>query len=386
MAAEMLGQMGHRVTIYDRMPSAGRKLLMAGRGGLNLTHNEPLESFLGRYKEAEDWLAPCIRAFPPEALRAWCESLGQETFVGSSGRIFPRNMKAASLLRAWLQRLEGLGVRYAARHRWHGWMGEMLRFTDAKDQEVLVKSDAALLALGGASWPRLGSDGAWTEILSANGIEIAPLRPANCGFIASWSEHFSSRFAGMPLKPVTLTHEGATRQGEAMITTQGIEGGAIYALSASLRDAIEAHGSTVLHLDLRPGMPVEVLVQKLQAAPANQSLSSCLRKTGFSPVAIGLLREVMSSSELAKVGAQALAELLKALPITLMATAGMERAISTAGGIPLSALTEHFMLKAKPGVFVAGEMLDWEAPTGGYLLQACFSTAVAAAKGIQRFI
>jgi len=386
MAAEILAGSGYRVTIYDRMPSPARKFLIAGRGGLNLTHSEPLEPFLRRYGHAAEWLSPSIRAFPPEALRAWCEGLGQETYVGSSGRVFPRSMKAVQLLRAWLKRLEQLGVHYAPRHQWHGWHNGALRFTDAAQQTILVNADATLLALGGASWPRLGSDGAWTAILAAESIALAPLRPANGGFTVSWSAHFASRFAGMPLKPITLTHETETRQGEAMITTQGMEGGVIYALSSALRESIDTTGSALLHIDLRPTQSLEALRTKLEAAPrANKSLSTYLRKAGFSPLAINLLRETTPPEVLAHYNAADLAVRLKAMPLTLTGTTGIARAISSAGGIAQEALTDHFMLRSKPGIFAAGEMLNWEAPTGGYLLQACFSTAVHAAHGIMRY-
>lgn len=385
MAAEMLAQAGCNVTVYDRMPSLARKFLMAGRGGLNLTHSEPLEDFIHRYGTASDWLAPYIRAFPPEALRAWCEGLGQETFIGSSKRIFPRSMKAAPLLRAWLARLEQLGVRYIARHTWQGWEGTALRFANAEQETVLVQADATLLALGGASWPRLGSDGKWQDILSESGIALAPLRPANCGFMVGWSEHFNTRFAGMPLKSIKLTHNGVSHHGEIMITTQGIEGGAIYALSARLRESIALQGSAILQLDLRPSMSLEALERKLAVPRAKQSLSLYLRKAGFSSLAISLLRETIPPEQLAKASPNCLAAWLKALPITLTETASLARAISAAGGIKREALNNDFMLTAKPGIFAAGEMLDWEAPTGGYLLQACFSTAVAAAHGIVKF-
>lgn len=386
MAAEVLATAGHAVTVYDRMPSLGRKFLLAGRGGLNLTHSEKLELFLSRYGAAADWLAPSIRAFPPDAVRAWCEGLGQETFVGSSGRVFPRSMKAAPLLRAWLQRLDKLGVQFVARRTWRGWQGRVMRFVDGQDFPVFVEADATLLALGGASWPRLGSDGGWVSILEQYGVPITPLRPANCGFIGPWSEHFSARFAGMPLKPVTLTHHGVSQQGEVMITAQGIEGGAVYALSAALRESIAAQGMAQLQLDLRPGMAVDVLAQKLEGRRGNKSLSTYLRKAGFSPLAAGLLRETIAPDQLAHATAPMLAAWLKAIPVILTAPTGLARAISTAGGIPHEAVTEGFMLRNRPGIFVAGEMLDWEAPTGGYLLQACFSTAVAAAHGITQFL
>lgn len=386
MAAELLATAGCRVTVYDRMASPGRKFLMAGRGGLNLTHSEPLDDFIGRYGEAAQWLAQYIRAFPPQALCDWCEGLGEETFIGSSGRVFPRRMKAAPLLRAWLKRLEALGVQYAAQHRWVGMQGNTLEFLDARGQKISVTADAVLLALGGASWPRLGSDGGWVKMLSQWGVEIAPLRPANCGFVVSWSEHFRTRFAGMALKPVKITHRGVSRQGEAMITATGIEGGVMYALSGALRDTIDADGSAQLELDLRPDMMREALMQKLQAPRGNKSLSHYLRNLRFSPLAINLLRETTAPEQLAQMTPAGLAARLKALPLTLVGTAGMERAISTAGGVRREAVNEQLMLSAMPGVFVAGEMLDWEAPTGGYLLQGCFSTAVAAAKGMLEFL
>jgi uncharacterized flavoprotein (TIGR03862 family) len=269
---------------------------------------------------------------------------------------------------------------------WQGWHNGALHFTDAKGEAIFVTPDATLLALGGASWPRLGSDGGWVKILASQGVEIAPLKPANCGFIVPWSDYFRERFAGNPLKPVTLTHNAQTRQGEVMITAQGLEGGAIYALSSFLREFIAAQGTAELQLDLRPGVSLPALTQKLQAPRGNKSMSSYLRRSGLSPLAIALLRETISSEQLTAATPAELAGLLKALPLTLTATAGVARAISTAGGIRQASLNENFMLTAKQGVFAAGEMLDWEAPTGGYLLQACFTTGVAAAQGIVRFL
>lgn len=385
IAAERLSSMGQHVTLYDRMPSPARKFLLAGRGGLNLTHSEPMETFLTRYGAAAEWLAPAIAMFPPDSLRGWCAGLGQETFVGSSGRVFPKAMKAAPLLRAWLQRLESLGVRYAPRHRWLGWENWALKFADATGRTVLAQPDMVLLALGGASWPRLGSDGSWSTVLKDAGVEISPLRPANGGFLVPWTEHFCSRFAGQPLKPLAISHGGVTRQGEAMITRHGIEGGVIYALSASLREALAAQGRTTLQLDLRPAMKLEALAQKLEAPRASKSFSTYLGKLGFSPLAIGLLREVTPSAQLNGMDAWQLATRLKALPLELTGTTGLDRAISTAGGITRAAVNRDFMLNVLPGVFVAGEMLDWEAPTGGYLLQGCFSTGMAAAEGMLRY-
>ncbi|WP_262031411.1 NAD(P)/FAD-dependent oxidoreductase [Microvirga sp. Mcv34] len=381
IAAEVLGRAGLKVTVYDRMPSVGRKLLMAGRGGLNLTHSEEFERFLARYAEAQPRLRPLIEAFRPEDLRAWCEGLGQETFVGSSGRVFPKAFKASPLLRAWLARLENLGIRFALRHRWHGWDEDgHLVFTGPAGQPVRSKPDATILALGGASWPRLGSDGTWVEFLSGRGIAVSPLRPANMGFTLPWSEVMRSRFEGEPLKRIALTFEGRTVKGEAIVTADGIEGGAVYALSAVLRDAIERSGRAILHLDLRPDLSEDALVKRLGAPRKGQSASTFLRKSaGLSPVGIALLREASPSlpSE-----PDALARLIKAVPLTLTGTKSLDRAISSAGGVPFAELDDHLMLKRMPGVFVAGEMLDWEAPTGGYLLQATFATGLAAARGV----
>jgi uncharacterized flavoprotein (TIGR03862 family) len=381
IAAEVLGRAGLKVIVYDQMPSVGRKLLMAGRGGLNLTHSEEFERFATRYDEAQARLRPLIEAFRPDDLRAWSEGLGQETFVGSSGRVFPKAFKASPLLRAWLSRLESLGVRFAPRHRWQGFDEDgALIFTDAAGEPLRVKPAATILALGGASWPRLGSDGTWVELLSRRGIAISPLRPANVGFILPWSHIMRSRFEGEPLKRVALTFEGRTVKGEAIVTAAGIEGGAVYALSARLRDAIERTGGATLHLDLRPDLSEEALVKRLDAPRKGQSASTFLRKAGgLSPVAIALLREASPSLPPEP---EALARLIKAVPLTLTGTKSLDRAISTAGGVPFSEVDEHLMLRRMPGVFVAGEMLDWEAPTGGYLLQATFATGLAAARGV----
>ena len=370
MAAEVLASAGIAVTVFDRMPSVGRKFLMAGRGGLNLTHSEPLEGFLDRYGPARAWLEPAIRAFPPKALMAWCEGLGQLVFTGSSGRIFPTAMKASPLLRAWLARLVSLGVTFRFRHTWLGWTDDgALRF----DTGLAMRPDVTVLALGGGSWPRLGSDGAWVGLLPGS---VAPLRPSNCGFSVAWSDHFRERFAGQPLKRISLAFGGIERRGEAMVTTDGIEGGAVYALSPRLRDAIEADGSATVLVDLRPDLDVPTLADRLNAPRRAQSLSVFLRKhAGLSPVAIGLVQEALHN------GAGDVACLIKALPVRLLAARPIERAISSAGGIRRDVVDAGFMLRDRPGVFVAGEMLDWEAPTGGYLLQADFSTGVAAARG-----
>lgn len=372
IAAETLAAAGQQVTLLDRMPSPGRKLLMAGRGGLNLTHSEPLDRLLQRYGAARDWLAPAIEAFPPTALVAWAEGLGQPCFTGSSGRIFPSAMKASPLLRAWLARLDALGVRRVMRADWQGWNeAGALVFAGLP----ALTPVATLLALGGASWPRLGADGGWTALLDVN---QAPLRPANCGFTVTWSEIFRNRFAGTPLKRIALSLNDETVRGEAMITSAGIEGGAVYALSAVIREAIAAHGPVTLRVDLRPDLDAPALARRLEAPRRGQSLSNFLRKTaGLPPVAIGLLQEALHAG-----ATEELAFLIKNLPVILEAPQPLARAISTAGGISREAVDAQFMLRARPGVFVAGEMLDWEAPTGGYLLQACFSTGVAAARGI----
>jgi len=369
IAAEGLAQAGLAVSVYDRMPSVGRKFQLAGRGGLNLTHSEPLGRFLDRYGPARPVLAPAIEAWPPDALRSWCAELGQETFVGSSGRVFPRAFKATPLLRAWLVRLAGMGVRVHAGHRWVGWDDSgALRFATAAG-EAQVRPAATVLALGGASWPRLGSDGGWVPLLRGRGIAVNPLRPANCGFLHPWSPVFRTH-AGEPLKRIAATFGAETVRGEAVLTADGIEGGVIYALSRPLRDAIEAEGSAVLTLDLRPDLDAAALARRLGGH--GQSMANALRRGGLAPAAAGLVREIA--------GMGTLAERVKALPLRLVGTRPIERAISSAGGIALMELDAGFMLRRLPGVFAAGEMLDWEAPTGGYLLQAAFSTGLAAAR------
>lgn len=381
MAAETLAAAGVAVTIYDRMPSLGRKFLMAGRGGLNLTHSEPFEAFLARYGGAAERLEPILRAFPPQDLRAWAEGLGQETFVGSSGRVFPRAMKASPLLRAWLARLGELRVQVRLRHEWRGWdeSGALL-FRDADGAEITARPDATVLALGGASWARLGSNGAWAAPLAAREVALAPFAPSNGGFLVDWSETFRDRFAGAPLKAVALTHAGRTVRGEAVVARYGLEGGAVYALSASLREAV-AKGPTTLEIDLRPDRKAGQLTERLTKDRGGQSLSNFLRKAlGLSPAEINLLREGHGRD--LPDSPRALAEAVKRTPLTLTAAAPLDRAISTAGGIAFSELTDDLMLRAAPGVFAAGEMLDWEAPTGGYLLQACFASGRAAALGV----
>jgi uncharacterized flavoprotein (TIGR03862 family) len=389
MAAEVLAQGGAAVTIYDAMPSTGRKFLMAGRGGLNLTHSEPLSDFLTRYREANPRLASAITAFSPEALRAWSEGLGQPTFVGSSGRVFPQAFKASPLLRAWLRRLNSLGAQFALRHRWTGWDKDGRLLFDTPGGHSSVEASATVLALGGASWPRLGSDAGWVEALAGKGVTISPLRAANCGFTVEWSEVFRDRFEGHPLKGVALSFGARTVRGEAMITRAGIEGGAIYALSAELREAVIASGQATLRIALRPDIETDHLIARLSASKGKQSFSNWLRKASqLSPLGIGLLQEtaVRSGVSLASLSPGSLAILINDVPIQLNGTTPIARAISTAGGVAFGELDANFMIRRLPGVFAAGEMLDWEAPTGGYLLQASFATGAAAGRGVLNWL
>jgi uncharacterized flavoprotein (TIGR03862 family) len=389
MAAEVLAQGGAFVTVYDAMPSVGRKFLMAGRGGLNLTHSEPLPAFLARYREATPHLKAAIEAFPPQALRDWSDALGQETFVGSSGRVFPKAFKASPLLRAWLRRLDSRGVKLALRHRWTGWDEQGRPSFQTPNGPQVVDASATVLALGGASWPRLGSDGSWVETLVAKGVQISPLRPANSGLTVAWSDIFRDRFEGHPLKGVALTFGAHSVRGEAIVIRAGIEGGAVYALSAELREAIIRSGQVTLHVALRPDLDMKDLIAKVSAPKGKQSLSNFLRKAvSLSPVAIGLLQEAAKASgtSLASLSPPDLAALINAVPIELTGIAPIARAISTAGGIPFSELDSDFMLPRLPGVFAAGEMLDWEAPTGGYLLQASFATGAAAGQGALKYL
>jgi len=384
-AAELLAQAGHAVTVYDRMPSPARKLLIAGRGGLNLTHSEPLGDFLGRYHPQGGALAGAIEAFPPEALRAWCHSLGQPTFVGSSGRVFPESFKASPLLRAWLARLSDLGVVIRHRHRFVGWSETGAVLFDTPDGRTEVRPAALLLALGGASWPRLGSDGAWVPVLEGQGIPVTPLEASNVGFSVAWSPVFAERFAGQPLKRIALTVGDRRVRGEAMITAEGIEGGVLYAASQAIRAALAAGTATAVTLDLRPDCSASALAQALSRAKPGESLSNRLRKgAGLSPAAAGFLREAAGSKLPAEAGA--LAGLIKAAPLRLLAPRSIERAISSAGGVPFGQIDEGFMLRARPGTFVAGEMLDWDAPTGGYLLQGAFASGRAAANGMRAWM
>jgi hypothetical protein len=389
MAAEALVQGGGAVTIYDAMPSAGRKFLMAGRGGLNLTHSEPLPQFLARYGNATPHLKTAIEAFTPDSLRKWSEALGQPTFVGSSGRVFPQAFKASPLLRAWLRRLDASGVQFALRHRWTGWDDDGYLAFETPDGPRAVDARAVVLALGGASWPRLGSDGSWAETLSAKGVTISPFRPANCGFAVAWSDIFRDRFQGQPLKGIALSFGERAARGEAMITAAGIEGGAVYALSALLRKAVLAQGQATLHIALRPDLNRSDLAARLAVPRGKQSFSNWLRKAAhLSPVGIGLLQEaaIASRLSLSSLPAAELAAWINAVPVQLTGVASIARAISTAGGVAFDELDDRFMIRRLPGVFAAGEMLDWEAPTGGYLLQASFATGAAAARGALKWL
>jgi hypothetical protein len=383
MAAERLARAGVAVTVHEAMPSVARKFLMAGRGGLNLTHSEDLAPFTGRYGAAAGTVAAWLEAFSPTHLIGWAEGLGQATFTGSSGRVFPRAMKASPLLRAWLGRLAELGVEVRTRSRLIGRRNGGWMF-DTPEGERVETPDAVVLALGGASWPRLGSDGSWRDWLTAEGVAVEPFRPSNVGFDVAWSEVFADRFAGQPLKPVALTHGDHTVRGEAMVTRYGLEGGAIYALSAGLRDAIGRDGTAALTVDLRPDLGVEALAGRLAKPRGKDSATNWLRKVaGLSPAAVGLLREIPGELP---AGAEKLAKRIKAVRLTLTGVQGLARAISSAGGVRMDQVDAGLMLTAMPGVFVAGEMLDWEAPTGGYLLQASMASGAVVADGVVRWL
>ncbi|MGL4975797.1 MAG: NAD(P)/FAD-dependent oxidoreductase [Bosea sp. (in: a-proteobacteria)] len=386
IAAQKLAEAGHRVTVFDRMPSPGRKFLLAGRGGLNLTHSEGLPAFIARYGAAQAWLKDAISAFPPDTLRKWSETHGEPTFVGSSGRVFPQSFKASPLLRSWLRNLASLGVTLQLGQRWLGWTADgQLRFRTTAGEESQFQVAATLLALGGASWPRMGSDGAWTELLAARGIKIRPLLPANCGFELSWSDLHRERFAGTPLKRIALSFGEAQSRGDLMMTEAGIEGGAVYGLSGPLRDAILREGHATAILDLRPDVMLDELATQIARPRGSLSQSNHLRKVaGLSPVALSILREALAGPLPQE--PEMLAAAIKSAPLRLTGISPIARAISSAGGIAASELDVHFMLKALPGVFAAGEMLDWEAPTGGYLLQASFATGVAVAAGISAWL
>jgi len=383
MAAEAASDAGASVALYDAMPSPGRKFLLAGKGGLNLTHSEPLEPFLSRYGAGRKSIEPFIRSFGPQEIRDWADRLGVQTFVGTSKRVFPTDMKAAPLLRAWLRRLRGNGVRIHVRHRWMGWNSDGTLLFSTPTGAVHVQADAVILALGGASWPKLGSDAAWVPILRERGVAVAPLRPSNCGFDVRWSEHFRAKYTGHPVKSVAVrvaSEPRAWQRGEFVVTDYGVEGGVVYPVASLLRDDIERTGSAVLVIDLTPDRDLARLTQELSRPRGKRTMAAHLaRRAGVTGVKAGLLREVVRKEDFAD--STKLAAAIKALPLPLVAARPIEEAISTAGGVAFDALDERLMLRALPGVFCAGEMLDWDAPTGGYLLTACLATGRAAGGG-----
>ncbi|WP_176465319.1 MULTISPECIES: TIGR03862 family flavoprotein [unclassified Pseudomonas] len=387
MAAEVLSQAGVKVDLYDGMPSVGRKFLLAGVGGMNITHSEAYPAFLSRYAERAPHIAPLLREFGAPALCEWIHGLGIDTFVGSSGRVFPTDMKAAPLLRAWLKRLRDAGVAIHTRHRWLGWNADGSLRIDSPDGEKTINADALLLALGGGSWSRLGSDGAWMLALEQQGIDLTPLQPSNCGFeVTAWSELMVSKFAGAPLKNIAMgLNDDTPRLGECVITATGIEGSLIYALSAPIREAINQYACATVHLDLLPGRPVDKIQAALNKPRGSRSMAKHLHsQLGLDGVKAALLRELTAAECFAD--PLALANAIKALPLTLVRTRPLDEAISSAGGVTFEAMNEQLMLKQLPGVFCAGEMLDWEAPTGGYLLTACFASGRAAGMGMVEWL
>lgn len=390
MAAEALSHSGVQVDVYDAMPSVGRKFLQAGVGGLNITHSEAYDTFCARYGVRQPQLQAMLDHLPPSALRTWVHELGIDTFVGSSGRVFPTQMKAAPLLRAWLHRLRSSGVRLHVRHRWLGWDADGALRLINPDGDISITPQATVLALGGASWPHLGSDGAWVQWLQAKGVEIAPLQSANCGFEVAWSEYLRDKFAGAPLKSVALSFTDmqdhtVRRQGEMVISAQGVEGSLIYAFSQRLREHLNAHGSATFMIDLAPGHDAERVLAEVSHPRGSRSVSGHLqRRVGLNAIKVALLREVLSKEQFAD--AATLAATIKALPITVLASLPIAEAISTAGGVCFSNLDQNLMLNTVPGTFVAGEMLDWEAPTGGYLLTACFATGLCAGLGARDWL
>lgn len=385
MAADVISVAGIGVTVYDRMPTVGRKFLMAGRGGLNLTHSEPLDVFLTRYGAARPWLEPHLQAFAPERVVAWAHDLGQETFVGSSGRVFPKAMKASPLLRTWMARLVSRGVVFATAHRWTGFEGPgRLRF-ESREGPILAEASATVLALGGASWPRLGSDGGWLDSLAGQGVVIQPLAPANCGARIAWSGRFTARHVGTPLKRIALTVAGRRVRGEAVISASGLEGGAVYALTPDIRRLLDSGARVSLEIDLRPDDSLAAVTDRLSRARGKQSMSTFLaRAIDLAPAGRSLLFE--AAGRTLPTAPDALARLIKGVTVTIDGLAGLDRAISTAGGVAASEIDSAMMLHRMPGVFVAGEMLDWEGPTGGYLLQGAFATGFAAGHGVLRHI
>jgi len=385
MAAEVISARGVKVDVYDSMPSVGRKFLMAGKSGLNITHSEPFEQFVSRYGKRRAQIEPLLRNFGPDELRQWVHGLGIETFVGTSGRVFPVGMKASPLLRAWLKRLTDSGVTFHLRHKWTGWLPDTSLKLETPEGEKAITPDAVLLALGGGSWSRLGSDGAWVNWLRQAGAEVEALRPSNCGFDVAWTPHFRERFDGHPIKSVALSFGSFRQQGEFIVTKEGVEGGLIYTASAMIRDEISARGKAIISLDMAPDRSREWLIEKLSHPRGSRTMASHLEKTvNIKSVKAGLLREFVSREDFAN--AERLAHFIKNLPIPLIAPRPLDEAISSAGGVKFESLDENLMLKALPGVFCAGEMLDWEAPTGGYLLTACFASGYTAGNGVLKWL
>lgn len=385
MAAEVLSTRGVKVNLYDSMPSLGRKFLMAGRGGLNITHSEPFEQFLSRYDKRRSQIEPLLKIFGPDELRTWVHGLGIETFVGTSGRVFPAGMKASPLLRAWLKRLSDSGVTFHLRHKWKGWLPDgSLQFA-TPNGEAAIKPDAAILALGGGSWSRLGSDAAWIPWLEQAGVRVEAFKPSNCGFEVNWSPHFRERFEGQPVKSVVLSFGSFRQQGEFIVTREGVEGSLIYAVSALLREEIYSKGSATATLDLAPDRSIEWLVERLSKPRGSRTMASHLEKTvGIKGLKAGLLREFVSKEDFANM--ERLAACIKTLPLPLIAPRPLDEAISSAGGVRFEELDEHLMIRSLPGVFCAGEMLDWEAPTGGYLITACMASGYTAGLGVLKWL
>lgn len=385
MAAEVLSAGGIKVDLYDAMPSVGRKFLMAGKGGMNITHSEPFPQFVLRYGQRHKEISTLLQTLDPEALRKWIHGLGIDTFIGTSGRVFPSDMKAAPLLRAWLHRLRGAGVSFHMRHRWLGWGNHGALKFSTPEGEIHLKADAVILALGGGSWARLGSDGKWVALLEQRGITVAALKPANCGFDVKWSDYFNERFSGQPLKNIALAYQALagtehSKQGEFLITKSGVEGSLIYAMSAGLREKIMAHGEAIIWLDLIPSKIEQQVINEISHPRGSRSMASHLQsRLGIKGVKAGLLRELLTAQEYsnpATLGAK-----IKALPLRLVAIRPLDEAISSAGGVTFESLNGQLMLNNQPGTFCAGEMLDWEAPTGGYLLTACFASGRTAGLG-----
>jgi len=385
MAAEVIGAHGVKADVYDSMPSVGRKFLMAGKSGLNITHSEPFEQFVSRYGKHRANIEPLLKMFGPDNIRAWAHELGIETFVGTSGRVFPAGMKASPLLRAWLKRLSASRVTLHLRHKWTGFLPDKSLRLETPDGEASIQADAVVLALGGGSWRRLGSDGAWIPWLKQVGVEVEPFRPSNCGFDVAWSPHFRERFDGYPIKSAILTFGTFRQQGEFIITKEGVEGSLIYAASAMLRDEIETGGKAVIELDMAPDRSVEWLIEKLSKPRGSRTMASHLERTvGIKGVKAGLLREFVSKEDFTNAGR--LAHAIKHLRIPLISPRPLDEAISSAGGVKFESLDEHLMLRTLPGVFCAGEMLDWEAPTGGYLITACMASGYAAGNSVLRWL